>query len=195
MSKDNKNHINKSIKLTPEESNAWMLRHGGSNADYHFKETDEFWGTRRQDELIQTKNGKTIYVSERQYGGFYYLGSLLALIFLGIAFIGTIYSIIQAITIHEWVTIVVEIILVIPFIALSFYLFLRSFLRGLKAKRNDREAERKGLKQKNKLGIGAIIYRVILFMFLGFMAFMLIGLFSSILFGIDIMQHLVSLFT
>ncbi len=182
----NKNNDREEIKLTRKEANIWEFRHS-SNPDYHFEKIDNFFGTKYDAKLVKSNSGNVYLKEKERYGGFFYLGSLLVLIFTGVIsvllLINGIINIING-NIGAGIGQIVAMIFPLIFFVNSF----NDFVEEVKEKKEYKKNVREGKVKKEKLQLGAIIYRIFLFAFILFFVFMALGFFLSSCFDIDIMQ-------
>lgn len=176
-------------RLSTREANQWLLRYG-RNPHYHSGKLDRALGTRYEADLIKTEKGETWLVTDTRYGGFYYFGALLCVIFTAAAGIGLICGLVYAVRIRDWVTFMIEAIVGLPLIAVLLRMFSKSLIKGIREKKEMKKAVREGRKEKEKLTAGAVIYRILLFAFLGVLFFFIAGFALAVFFDIDIFQIL-----
>ena len=174
------------IKLTRKESNYWQLKNS-SNPDYHFEKTDDFFGIKNDAKLIKSKNERTYLKTKTRYGGLFYSGSLFMFIFTTVMSILLFINFLSNIINKEIGAGILQLIVMFFPLFFSIYSF-RDFIEEFKEKKEYKKNVREGKVKKEKLQLGAIIYRIFLFAFILFFVFMALGFFLSSCFDIDIMQ-------
>ena len=163
-------------RLNTEEANEWQYNNNIIQPIYHSEKIDEMLGVNYEAKIRQDKYGNNIFESKTRIGGFYYLGSLIGVIFLSICVIASIYGLITAIVKDDIVNIITLVIVSIICIIADIFLFkelIIEFKEKMKVKKDIREGKIRKQKLKPKQLMSRIVIITFLLLF-GFMFFCLI---------------------
>lgn len=154
-------------KLINDETAEFKLKSNNDNPTFLHSETERRFGAKVDIEL-EKKNGKAIYRKKIRYGGFYYLGSLIGVIFLTIVVGICIYDTFIFIKNRDLLNLVFFFIISIGCSAWDYY-YLKKLIKEIKEKRKDKEMIKKGLKVERKISFlerlhGAAIILILTFM-------------------------------
>jgi hypothetical protein len=162
------------IVLSDKEATAYLLHHSrASKWNYYDSELEEKLGCDSVTYLTKNKNGRVTFHRSERTGGFFYIGSLLAVLLLLAGAGGAIRGIYDAYMSGDTLNMVVFIISAPVLLLLTGVITKKSLIPDIKDKIEYKRNLKEGIAQKKKFGFGKITSRL---MIVDLLLFMGIGL-------------------
>ena len=155
------------IELSTQEANMINFKNRGLRDPLHSERLDNASGTDYKAKIIKKEDGREILVETERYGGMYYFGSLISVIILVGLISAMIYSAHKSLLEHKAIDLIISFFL-IPFMSALFVIY-NKLIEDIKEKQKVKQEIREGIREKEKLSIPNICYRIMTFSFLGAM--------------------------
>ena len=156
------------VKLSTKEANAINFKQWRLREPLHSERIDNATGTDYEATIVKNKDGTEIFIERERYGGMYYFGSLISVIIL-VGFIGIIIYGSHINFVEHNITGLIITFFIIPFMFVLFVQY-NQLIADINEKKTVKQEIREGIREKDKITIPMICYRIMVFSFTGLMA-------------------------